>query len=125
MNVSIETGAEDAFLANGFECVEAVLAVFFDEINFTEGSLPDAFVEFEAGEGDVFDFVLFLDELIHFEDISPAGGQFILLLLLPAHCFGEFQVLLWRYLQHPFDYCAMIGSVSMERIDFFTFLIVG
>jgi hypothetical protein len=46
--VSIQTGSEDSFFPDGFECKKFILAFLFDQVDLAEGTLPYSFVEFEA-----------------------------------------------------------------------------
>jgi len=67
--VSVQTGSKYSFFSDGFECEKFIFAFFFDEVYLAESPLAYFFVEFEARKSDIFDFMLFFDELVHLENV--------------------------------------------------------
>ena len=107
MDVTVQVGAEDSLFSDGLEGEPLVFAFFLDQVDLSKGALSDSLVELEAAEGDGFYFVLFLDELVEFEDVLLAvAHQFILLflLLLARHLLRRH----WTLVQHTLDHFSVI-----------------
>ena len=115
LDVTIEVGSEYSLLFDGFQGIELILPIFFDEIDLSKGTLSYSFVELEAGEGDDLSDVFFFHELIQFEYILLPGCQFfILVFFLFAVAFGLQSYT--GHMQHLLNHCSMICSVPVKRI---------
>lgn len=112
LNVAVQICAEHSFLANCFECIKLIFSFLLYEVHFSESSLSDSFIKFEATESDGLHFVVFFDELIQFENIFLAIADnfdclFFLVFLL-AVGFSCFIFLGRSMMEHSFDH----GSVG-------------
>lgn len=116
LDVSVEIGAEDAFLPDGFEGVELRLLFSLDEVHLSECAFSDLLVELEGRKRDGFDLLVLPYELVELEDVllpKELSVPFLLLLLSLRNHFLDVLVL-----QHLLDHCTVVGSVSVHRVLF-------
>lgn len=117
MDVSVQVGAKDAFLPNGFECIELRLFFASDKINLPKCAFSDLLVELEGSQCDGFYLLILFDELVELKDVFLPPKLYISLLLLLlslGHYFLDVLVL-----QHLLDHRSMVRSVPVHRILFF------
>ena len=123
LNVSIQICSKNSFLSDSFQGIELIFSIFFDQIDFSKGSFSNSFIKFKTRKSDNFCYSFFFHELVNFKNILLSSGHLILLFFLIFILIAIFALFALKgnagQMQHFFNHCPVVRSVSVERVGLY------